>query len=133
MRLHGLFASGKSCVRCFFSTNAKFEPCSVKRNFGRSTLTVCTTCAISLLPGIMKVTKTSTVEREYSKTRKNHHNLISKRLRKATWHNTLKLAKSSSSFGQRPLLTLIIDSLSSNFRGIFLLSSWFCVQSRKKH
>ena len=68
-----------------FSTNAKFEPCSVKRNFGRSILTVCTTCAISLLPGIMKVTKTSTVEREYSKTGKNHHKLITKRIRKAPY------------------------------------------------
>ena len=69
----------------FFSTNAKFEPCSVKRNFGRSILTVCTTCATSLLPCIMKVTKTSTVEGKYSKTRKNHHKLITKRIHKAPY------------------------------------------------
>ena len=31
--------------------------CAVKRNFCRSIWTVCTTCTISLLPGIMKVKK----------------------------------------------------------------------------
>ena len=45
--------------------------------------TVCTTCSISLLPAIMKVTKTSTVEREYSKITKNHQKLITKRIYKA--------------------------------------------------
>ena len=41
----------------FLSTNAKFEPGSVKRYFCRSIWTVCTTCTISLLPGNMKVNK----------------------------------------------------------------------------
>ena len=47
--------------------------------------TVCTTCAISLLLGIMNVTKTSTVESEYSKTTKDHQKLITKRIRKAPY------------------------------------------------
>ena len=54
-------------------------------------------------------------------------------VKRPTWHNTLKLAKSSSAFGQRSLLTLINDSLSSNFRGIFLSSFLICVQSLEKH
>ena len=118
----------------FISTNAKFEPCSVKRNFGRSVLTVCTTCAIYLLPGIMKVTKTSMVKREYSKPTKNYQKLITQRIRKKPYlAQYTKICKSSSAFGQRPLPTLINDSLSSNCQGIFLLSSLICVQSRKKH
>ena len=47
---------------------------------------------------------------------------------RTTWQNIVKLAKSSSAFGQRPLLTLINDSLSSKFRSIFLSSSRVCVQ-----
>ena len=69
----------------FLSTNAKFEPCSVKQNFCRSILTVCTTCAISLLPGMTKVTKMLTLEREYSKTTKNHQKLITQRIRDAPY------------------------------------------------
>ena len=53
------------------------------------------------------------------------------KVKRPTWHNTLKSAKSSSAFEQRHLLTLINDSLS--FQGMFLSSSWICVQSRKKH
>ena len=51
-----LFASCKRFARCL-RTNAKFEPGSVKRNFCRSIWTVCTTCAISLLPVNIKVKK----------------------------------------------------------------------------
>ena len=69
----------------FLSTNAKFEPYSVKRNFCRSISTVRTTFMISLLPGIMKVTKTSTVQRDYVQTTKNHLKLITKRIRKAPY------------------------------------------------
>ena len=61
--------------------------------------------------------------------------LILKHIRKApNFSQTLKSAKSSSAkpFGQQPLLTLINDSLSLNFLGIFLSSSWMCVQRRKK-
>ena len=118
-------------VRDVFSTNAKFEPCSVKRSFGRSILTVCTTCAISLLPGIMQVTKSSKVEREYSKTTKNHQKLITKRIRKAPYlAQYTKLDKVIKRFRAAALIN---DSLSSNFRGVFLSSSWIFVQSRKKH
>ena len=59
-------------VRYVFRTNAKFKPGAVKRNFWRLIWTVYTTCTISLFPGIMMVKKTSTIEREYSKTKKNH-------------------------------------------------------------
>ena len=69
----------------FLSTNAKFEPCLVKQNFCRLILTVCTTFAIFLLPVVMKVTKTTTVEREYSKTTKNHQKLITQRIREAPY------------------------------------------------
>ena len=69
----------------FLRTNPKFEPGAVKRNFCRSIWMVCTTCTISLLPDILKVTKTTTVEREYSKTKKNHQKLIIKRKRKAPY------------------------------------------------
>ena len=41
----------------FLRINAKFEPGAVKRNFCRSIWTVCTTCTISLLPGIMNIKK----------------------------------------------------------------------------
>ena len=85
MRLHGLFSTCESLCATFLSTNAKFEPCLVKQNFCRLILTVCTTCAISLLPVIMKVTKTTTVEREYSKTTKNHQKLITQRIREAPY------------------------------------------------
>ena len=121
-------------VRDVLRINAKFEPASVNRIFCRSIWTVCTTCTISLLPGIMKVKKTSTIDRELSKTTQNYQLLTTKRIRKAPYlPNILKLAKSSSAFGQRPLLTLINDSLSLNFMDIFLSSSWICVQSRTKH
>ena len=69
----------------FFRTIIKFEPGAVKWNICRSISTVCTTCTISLLPGIMKVKRTSTVEREYSKTKKNHKKLITKRIGKAPY------------------------------------------------
>ena len=69
----------------FLRTHAKFATGAVKRNFCRSIWTLCTTCAISLLPGIIKVKKNSTVEREYSKTKKNHQKLITKRKRKAPY------------------------------------------------
>ena len=68
-------------VRDVFRTNAKFEPSPVKQNFCRSIWTVCTTCTVSLLLGNMKVKKTGTVEREYSKTSKNHQKSITKRVR----------------------------------------------------
>ena len=45
----------------------------------------------------------------------------------------MKLAKSSSAFAQRSLLTLINDSFSLNFLGIFHSSLLICVQSRKTH
>ena len=66
----------------FLRTNTKFESGSVKQNFRVSIWTVCTTCTIALLPGI-KLEKTSTVERENSKAKKNHQKLITKRIRKA--------------------------------------------------
>ena len=69
----------------FLWTNAKFDPGAVKRNFCRSIWTVFTTFTISLLPGIMKVKTTSTIGREYSKTKKNHQKLITKPKRKAPY------------------------------------------------
>ena len=69
----------------FLSTNVKFEPCFSEAKLGRSILTVVTTCANSLFSGIMKVTKTSTIEMEYSTTTKNHQKLITKRIRKAPY------------------------------------------------
>ena len=56
--------------------NATIEPSSVKRNNGTSILTVCTTCTLSLLPDIMKVKKSNTLEREYSKNNEKHQKLI---------------------------------------------------------
>ena len=72
-------------VRDVLRTNAKFEPGTVKHNFCWSTWTVCTTSMISLLPVIMKVKKISTIEREYSKTKKNHLKIITKRKRRAPY------------------------------------------------
>ena len=46
-------------VRNVLRTNAKFDPKSVKQNFCRSVWMLCTTCMISLLPGIMKLKKQS--------------------------------------------------------------------------
>ena len=69
----------------FLRTNAKFEPGAVQRNLCRSIRTVCMTCTISLVPGIMMVKKSCTIEWEYSKTKKNHQKLITKRKRKAPY------------------------------------------------
>ena len=107
----------------------------MKRNFCKSIWTVCTTCTVSLLPGIMEVKTTSgwsigNIPKQHKIIIKWEQNAYVKR---PTWHNTLKSAKSSSVFGQRHLLTLINDSLSLNFMDIFLLSSWIFVKRRKKH
>ena len=133
MRLHCLFASCRSCARCFLGTNAKFEPGLVKQNFCRSIWTVCTTCMIALLPCVMTVKKPGRSRGNIPKQRKIIKNwLHNAYVKRPNRHNTLKSANSSNIFGHRPLLTLINDSLSSNFLGIFLSSYWICVQSRKK-
>ena len=67
-------------VRDVFGDKCQIWTGSVKQNFCRSIWTVCTACTISLLPGVMKVVKTSPVEREYSKTTKIHQKLITKRI-----------------------------------------------------
>ena len=78
----------------FLRTNAKFEPGLVKRNFYMSIWAVWTTCTIYLLLDIMKEKKTIMIDREYSKTTKNHK-LITKHIRKAHYlderHFVLKL------------------------------------------
>ena len=82
----------------FLTTNIKFEPGSVKRNFCRSILTVYTTCTISLLPGNMKVNKPEGSRRNIKKQRKNHHKLITKCTCKASFlsHNTKIFSKNFS-------------------------------------
>ena len=114
----------------FLSTNAKFEPSSVKRNFCRSIWTVCTTCAISLLPKIMKVTKTSTMEREYSKITKHHQEVITKRKRKAPFLvQYTKIGKVIKRFRTAAFTDLgqwqFVLKLSAHLSSVF--------KSRKKH
>ena len=131
MRLHDLFSSCKSFARCFWWQMPKFEPGSVKRNVVRSIWTVCTTCTISLL-GYYEDEKKSAVERE---TMKNHQILITNCISKAPFlvQYTKIVIKSSRSFGQRSLLTLIKGSLSWNILDVFLSSSWICVENKKAH
>ena len=69
MRLHGRFASCKSCTLCL-RTNAKFELGLFKRDFCRLIWTVCRICTISLLLGCIKV------KNQYSRqTTKNHQTI----------------------------------------------------------
>ena len=118
----------------FLRTIAKFEPGAVKRNFCRSIWTVCTTCTISLLPGVMKVKNTSTVEREYSKTKKNQRKLITKCKRKAPYlAQYTKIGKGIKRFRTAAFTDLDQWKFVKNFLGMFLSSPWICVQSRKKN
>ena len=104
---------------------------TLKRNFCRPIWTVCTTCAISLLPGFMKVTKTRTVEREYSKTTKILQKFKTKRLRKvpfpAQYTKIIKRFRTVAftDLDQWQFVIKLWGNLSS--------SSLICVQSRKKH
>ena len=85
----------------FSKANAKFEPCSEKRNFCRSIWTVCKTRTVSLLPGIMKVKKTVRARGNIPKQRKIIRNWYQNAYVKRPYrHNTPKSAKSLSAFGQ---------------------------------
>ena len=67
----------------FLRINAKFEPGSIMRNFGKSIWTMCTICTIYLLPGIMK--GKITMKKECSKTTKTYQKLIRDRIGKAPY------------------------------------------------
>ena len=100
----------------FLMTNAKFEPGSLKRNFCRSILTVCTTCTISLLPGIVKLKDTSTVEREYSKNNEKSSEIDKKKnanVKRPYLAQYTKIGRGLQTLSDSGLLlTLINESLS---------------------
>ena len=86
MLLHGLFASCISCARCFWGQMTNLNPVQWSETFvGRCARFARTPWYLYVLPGIMKVKRTNTIDREYSKTTKNHQKLITKWIRKAPY------------------------------------------------
>ena len=104
MRLYGLFASCISCARFVWGSETfegRFEQFARPARYLYFWVLWRWRKPVSSIWNIPKQRKI---------TKKWKQNTYSKR---PTWHNTLKLAKSSSAFGQRSLLTSINDSLSS--------------------
>ena len=116
-------------LRTNLMPNLNLVQCS---EFFRSIWTVCTTCWISLLRCIMKVKITSRIEKEYSKTTKNHPEIITKRKRKAAElaQNT-NISKVIKRFTTLEFTYLDKWQFVLNFMGISFLWSWFCVQRKK--
>ena len=84
MRWHGLFASCKSCARCLWGQMPNLNPVQWSETFvGRFERFA--RPARYLYFRVLWRWKTSTVEREYSKTKKNHQKLITKHKRKAPY------------------------------------------------
>ena len=134
MRLNGLFASCKSCARCFWRQMPNFKPVQWRETFVGRFVRFERPARYLYFRVLWRRKKLVRSKGNIPKQRKIIRNWQQNaNVKRPTWHNTLKSAKSSSAFGERPLLTLINDSLSLNFLGMFLSSSWICVQNRKKN
>ena len=85
MRLHGLFVSCRSCARCFWRQMPNLNPVQWSETFVGRFEQFARPAQYLYFRVLWRLKKTTTIEREYSKTKKNHQKLIRKRKRKAPY------------------------------------------------
>ena len=86
MRLHGLFVSCKTCARCFWGQMPNFNPVQWRGTFVGRFERFARPARYLFFRVLWRWKKnTSMIEREYSKTKKNHQKLITKRKHKAPY------------------------------------------------
>ena len=85
MRLHRLIASCKSCARCFWGQMPNLNPVQWSKTFVGQFERFARPARYFYFRILWRWKKTSTIERESSKTKKNHQKLITKSKRKAPY------------------------------------------------